>query len=197
MDEQGDTRIILESLEDPARFAEIFERHHDAVYRYASYRVGAEVGGEVAAEVFLRAFATRHRFRSNASGARPWLFGIATNLVRDHFRKTARGHRAMAAAARREPPAEVVWFEDVDSRVDAERVHARLADALKALRGPDREVLFLYALAGLTYREVAEALEIPVGTVQSRLFRVRAKLRNIQRGIGEPEGERSTRDNEH
>jgi RNA polymerase sigma-70 factor (ECF subfamily) len=196
MDEQGDARIILESLEDPARFAEIFERHHDAVYRYAAYRVGAEVGGDVAAEVFLRAFATRHRFRSDASSARPWLFGIATNLVRDHFRKTARGHRAVAAM-RPDPSAEVVWFEDVDSRVDAERVHGQLADALKAMRGPDREVLFLYALTGLTYREVAEALEIPIGTVQSRLFRIRAKLRNIQRGIGESEGEGSTRDNEH
>jgi RNA polymerase sigma-70 factor (ECF subfamily) len=98
---------------------------------------------------------------------------------------------------RPDPSAEVVWFEDVDSRVDAERVHGQLADALKAMRGPDREVLFLYALAGLTYREVAEALEIPIGTVQSRLFRVRAKLRNIQRGIGESEGEGSTRDNEH
>lgn len=196
MDERDDAHIILESLQDPVRFAEIFERHYAAVYRYAAFRVGPEVGGEVASEVFVRAFEARHRFRVEAITARPWLFGIAANLVRDNFRRTARRRRATAAAAGRDPQAVLVWFEeDVDSRVDAQALRARLAEALNEIRHADREVLFLHVLGGLTQREVAQALGLPLGTVQSRLFRARSRIRNKLQDTGESESEGPARDN--
>lgn len=183
--EQCDARIITDSLSAPGRFAEIFERHYETVFRYAAVRVGAEYGEEVAAEVFLRAFTSRHRFRSDAPSARPWLLGIATNVLRNHFRKTARGRRATAAASGREAAVQVVWFADADSRVDAAATTTRLTAALREMRSVDREVLLLYALADLTYQEVAEALRIPIGTVRSRLARARVTLKNSIGDIGE------------
>jgi RNA polymerase sigma-70 factor (ECF subfamily) len=195
VDERDDATIILESLRDPVRFAAIFERHYEVVYRYAAFRVGAEVGGEVASEVFVRAFEARHRFRVEAVTARPWLLGIAANLVRDHFRRAGRFRRATAAAAGRDPRAEIVGFEDVDSRVDAAAVRPRLAEALREMRPADREALFLHVLGGLTQREVAQALGLPLGTVQSRLFRARSRIRNRLRGIGESESGGAARDN--
>jgi RNA polymerase sigma-70 factor (ECF subfamily) len=195
VDKRDDAHIILESLQDPVRFAEIFERHYAAVYRYAAFRVGPEVGGDVASEVFVRAFEARHRFRAEAITAHPWLLGIAANLVRDHFRRTARRRRATAAAAGRDPQAEVVWFEDIDSRVDAQALRARLAAALSDIRHADREVLFLHVLGGLTQREVAQALGLPLGTVQSRLFRARSRIRNKLQDTGESESEGPERNN--
>ena len=66
------------------------------------------------------------------------------------------------------------WAEHTDSRIDAQRP---LATALAALTAGDRHVLLLVAWADLTYQEVAEALDIPVGTVRSRLNRARRKVR--------------------
>jgi RNA polymerase sigma-70 factor (ECF subfamily) len=66
------------------------------------------------------------------------------------------------------------WLEDTDSRIAAQ---GPLAGALAGLSAPDRHVLLLVAWAELTYQEVAEALDIPVGTVRSRLNRARRKVR--------------------
>ena len=189
--EQHDAKIIADSLLAPAVFGEIFERHYDTVFRYAAVRVGAAHGEEVAAEVFLRAFASRHRFRSDAPSARPWLLGITANVLRNHFRKTGRGRRATATASGRESGVQMVWFADADSRVDAATTTTRLTAALRAMRSVDREVLLLYALADLTYQEVAEALRIPIGTVRSRLARARATLKNSIADLGESTGGRS------
>ena len=85
----------------------------------------------------------------------------------------------------------MVWFADADSRVDAATTTTRLTAALRAMRSVDREVLLLYALADLTYQEVAEALRIPIGTVRSRLARARATLKNSIADLGESTGGRS------
>jgi RNA polymerase sigma factor (sigma-70 family) len=173
--EPSDALIIEASLESPERFEEIFDRHYETVRRYAQRRLGSDIGEEVAAQTFLEAFASRRRFGAGFSSARPWLLGIATNLMRHQ----ARAERVHTSAMQRLPAErEEDDASDVDS-LDAERRGPEILSALSALSEDDREVFLVFALADLTYPEVAEAFAIPVGTVRSRIHRVRRTLREL------------------
>lgn len=177
-----DRELMLASLEDPALFQVIFDRYHSMIFSYLAGRVGAEAAADLASEVFLAAFRQRASFRDDAISARPWLYGIAANLARRHHRSAARRRRAYMRA----PVSSVVWIDpDSALRVDAARQIQRLTAELSSLRSKDREVLLLYALADLSYSEIAEALDIPVGTVRSRLSRTRTRLRNLLPGEGQ------------
>ncbi len=166
-----DGRLIRASLDAPERFADIFERHYRIVDGYCCRRFGAD-GHDVSAQAFVEAFGSRHRFEFDRADARPWLFGIVGNLGRRHRRSEVRRLRAYARVDHR-PPAET----DLDARVDAIALGARLANALQGIPRRDRDALLLYAWADLSYEQIAEALAIPIGTVRSRLNRARARLR--------------------
>lgn len=107
--------------------------------------------------------------------ARPWLFGIATNLLRRHHRAEAKVLKAATKAASRESVADDA--DRVASQVDAVVATGHIAGALKAMAAIDRETLLLYAWADLTYEGIALATDVPVGTVRSRLNRARRTLR--------------------
>jgi RNA polymerase sigma factor (sigma-70 family) len=178
-----DGAVIRESLAKPPRFGEIFERHYDDIYAFVARRVGPDIGGDLAAETFTRAFAVRRRFRPEQSeSARPWLFGIATNLVRHHHRAEVRKLRAYARTGV-DPVLDDV--PDAERRVDASAAARDLADALASLRSGERDVLLLFSWADLSYAEIAEALGTEVGTVRSRLSRTRARLRELLGGSDE------------
>jgi RNA polymerase sigma-70 factor (ECF subfamily) len=108
---------------------------------------------------------------------RSWLYGIATNLLRRQVRQEVRGLRALARSAGHAPGQEGGHDGLVADRVDAAAMAAQLAGALAELAEGDRDVLLLTSWAGLDSTEVADALGIPVGTVRSRLHRVRKWLR--------------------
>src|SRR3954452_6295431 len=93
-----DGQSIAASLERPESFEAVFERHFDIVWRYACRRAGAQVADDVASQTFLVAFDKRRRFRDGVCDARPWLLGIATNLLRRHRRSELSRLRAQAAA---------------------------------------------------------------------------------------------------
>jgi RNA polymerase sigma-70 factor (ECF subfamily) len=155
-------------------FAELFDEHFDAIHGYLRGRVG-EAAEELAAETFARALAGYERFDPARGDARPWLFGIATNVVHGHRRAERRRLRAYAREAGRAgpPPAP----PDVPARLDA-AAQARVAGrAIARLPAGERDVLLLVAWADLTYEEVAGALGVPVGTVRSRLHRARLAVR--------------------
>jgi RNA polymerase sigma-70 factor (ECF subfamily) len=175
----ADSELIAGSSAEPAMFSEIFDRHHDELYRYLRRRVGAGPAADLAAETFVTAFARRGAYRPQTADARPWLYGIAHNLLRNHLRHE---RRQLAAYARHgaEPLADagaVTEFSMADARADAAAVSARLAQILARMPAGDRDVLLLFAWADMSYAEVAEALGIPVGTVRSRLNRARKQLR--------------------
>jgi RNA polymerase sigma-70 factor, ECF subfamily len=181
--EADDGAVIRESLAAPQRFGEIFERHYDAIYAFLARRLGADLGGELAAETFTRAFSSRRRFRVEQSpSARPWLFGIATNLLRHHYRTEARQLRAYARTGV-DPVLDLV--ADVERRADASAAGPQLAEALAGLRNEERDVLLLFAWADLSYAEIAQALDLEDGTVRSRLSRARARVREQLAGGGE------------
>lgn len=148
-----------------------------AIHHYLHRRVGLDLAEDLASETFVVAFRRRASYDVGQENARPWLFGIATNLLRRH-RRTER--RMLAAYAKTGADPLVALDPELDAaeeRAQAEAAGPFLAEALAALRPADRDVLLLYAWADLSYQEVARALEVPVGTVRSRLARARGLVR--------------------
>jgi RNA polymerase sigma-70 factor (ECF subfamily) len=177
---EADARVIEESWTQPERFGAIFERYFAQIHQYLARRVSDKTADDLTAEVFVVAFAQRQRYDLARDCARPWLYGIATNLIGTHWRQEQRRYRALARTdARQVSPSD----EDlVADRVSASAIGPALAAALAALEAGDRDVLLLVALAGLDYQEVAQALGIPYGTVCSRLNRARKRLREALGG---------------
>jgi RNA polymerase sigma factor (sigma-70 family) len=173
--DEDDATIIEQSLHRPQRFAAIFDRHAAHIQRYLARRLGRQLADDLVAETFLVAFGKRARYDLGRPDARPWLYGIATNLVRQQQRAEVRDYRLRAAIA---PEPDLDGHADrVAAQVSAAAMHRQLAAALAGLSAGDRDVLLLIAWEGLTYDEVTEALGIPVGTVRSRLNRARRKAR--------------------
>lgn len=167
--------MIAASLTDPPAFAGLFDRHYAAIAGFLRRRLEWALADELAAETFLQAFDGRARYDVNRADARPWLFGIASNLLSRHRRGEERRLRAFARAGHMLEEEQGV--EDVDQRLDAAAAAPVLAAALAALGVGDREVLLLYAWADLSYEEISVALRVPVGTVRSRLHRARERVR--------------------
>ncbi|WP_308201441.1 RNA polymerase sigma factor [Sphaerisporangium perillae] len=169
-----DSTVIARSLEQPELFAVVFDRHADEMFRYAARRLGAEPAEDVVAEVFLVAFRHRGRYDRTRPDARPWLYGITTNVASQHRRAERRRIDVMARIGADRPGS----FDDRSvERVTAQQLQPRLARALSTLSSRERDLLLLVAWTDLSYEDVAEALRIPTGTVRSRLHRVRVKLR--------------------
>ncbi|MFF3940704.1 RNA polymerase sigma factor [Streptomyces phaeofaciens] len=171
----ADTALIAASLDEPERFAVLFDRHAPTIHRYVARRLGADAADDVTAETFLTAFRIRARYDSERAGVRPWLHGIAAKLISRHRREEVRALRLLARTGH-DPVAES-WTDSADDRVAAQAASRPLAKALAKLSEGDRHALLLFAWADFTYQEIAEALGIPVGTVRSRLNRARRKLR--------------------
>lgn len=157
-------------------FALLFDRHAGAVHRYLARRLGRGAADDLLGQTFLVAYEQRHRFDRARSDARPWLYGIATNLVHRRQRDEVRQYQAWARTGV-DPLAAESHAQRVVERVDAQVWSSRLAAVLSGLKAPDRDVLLLFAWGGMSYPEIAEALAIPVGTVRSRLHRARAAAR--------------------
>ncbi|WAL64623.1 RNA polymerase sigma factor [Amycolatopsis cynarae] len=171
--ELDDAGIVERSWTDAEAFATIFDRHAGTVHRFLARRVGAQLADDLTGQTMLVAFDQRRRFDLGQGTALPWLYGIATRLLKRHRRTEARGLRALARTGADE--AEQGHDELVTARVSA--AAQPLGTALARLRGPERDVLLLVAWENLSYDEVALALDIPVGTVRSRLHRARTKMR--------------------
>ena len=175
-----DAQTIAASLEDEARFALIFDRHFAAIHRYLHRRAGRELADDLAAETFTQAFDHRSGFDATREDARPWLFGIAANLMRHHRRAERR--RLLAYVRTGVDPVSELDVDAVHDRVDAAALGPRVALALARLDARDREALLLLAWADLTYPQIAEALGTPVGTVRSRIHRARRRVRALLDG---------------
>jgi RNA polymerase sigma factor (sigma-70 family) len=152
-----------------------FADDYAVLRRYLQRRLGLETAEEIVAETFAVAYARWDRF-DRSRPLRPWLFGIATNLARRHHRDEERKLRAYE----RTGVDPVVTETDAESitRLDSDALKRLLAQLLAGLRAQDREVLLLHAWADLSDEEIASALGLPVGTVKSRLSRMRERLRN-------------------
>jgi RNA polymerase sigma factor (sigma-70 family) len=176
-----DRQLIEKSREAPAHFAELFDRYHAELYRYLRRRAGPAIAADVASETFLTAFARRDRYQPETSSAMPWLYGIAHNILRNHARSERR--QWLAYARHGEGSAAdygaVDAFATADRRADAASDAAAIGRVMDRLPAGDRDVLLLFAWADMSYADIASTLQIPVGTVRSRLNRARRRLRGI------------------
>jgi len=163
-----DGRLIARSQRQPNAFAGIFDRHFLAVHRYLARRFGREQADDLASQTFVIAFERRASFRSGEPSARPWLLGIATNLARGEWRAEQRMLETLAKLRREATAGEPAPSTEIDHE---------LAAALATLDGDQRDVLLLHAWGELSYDEIAAALDVPIGTVRSRLARARSHLR--------------------
>jgi RNA polymerase sigma-70 factor (ECF subfamily) len=178
VEDGSDAAVIAASLDSPAAFGVIFDRHATVLHRYLVRRLGPDEAESMVGEVFRIAFEKRHTYDLLRPTARPWLYGIATNLLAKHRRREARRIHAVARlAAHRVPPADLA--DGVSLAVDAADLWPRVADAVTALPEPERDALVLHVWEGLSYEDVADALGLPVGTVRSRLNRARGRLREL------------------
>lgn len=183
VDVRADAEVIAGSLEDPKIFAVVFDRHAGVVFRFLVRRVGRDTADELLGDTFRIAFEKRAKFDLERLSARPWLYGIATNLVAKHRRTEARRLRAVAQLAA-EGFADPV-ADSVIAVVDAGHIWPSVAQRIAELPDGERDALLLYAWEELSYEEIAVALEIPVGTVRSRLNRARRRLRELEELSGE------------
>ena len=165
----SDVHWLTRSLKEPTAFELIFDRHFDAIYGYLHRRVGRDLAEELAAETFTLAFERRSSCRASGS-VLPWLYGIATNLASQRWRGERRRLRAYGRSG---VDGWVADDDEVVARVDGSALRARLACALAEMRPRERDALLLYALADLSYEEIALALEVPIGTVGTWLHRAR------------------------
>ena len=186
MSASSDAQVIGRSLDEPEAFGLIYDRHAATVLRFLGRRAGAKIAEGLVGELFRIAFERRKTFDASRTSALPWLYGIGSNLLLKHRRAEARRLRASARMA--------AGPEAADRRasagaLDARVLFPRVADAIETLPDGEREALLLFAWEDLSYQSVAEALELPVGTVRSRLNRARAHLRELL----EPRGENRVR----
>ena len=172
---------------DSEAFGMLFERHGRTIYNYCFRRVGSWDGAEdLVSIVFLEAW--RRLDKPLPKGKElPWLLGIATNVVRNRRRSERRYAAALSRVPR--PTAEPSFADDSDERVDDEELMARALVLLARLPRREQEVFVLCAWSGLSYEDAAVARRMPVGTVRSRLSRARARLQELDPGIGH-EGDR-------
>jgi len=175
---------------DADAFGLLFERHAKTIYNYCFRRLGDWSAAEdMLTVVFLEAWRRRDT-EVQDDKVLPWLFGIATNVVRNR----RRSERRFAAALRRmpEPQPEANFAERSDERLDDEALMRPALDLLAMLPRHEQEVFALCAWMELSYEDVALALGVPVGTVRSRLSRARRRLRELDPAFGHEEGRTAT-----
>jgi RNA polymerase sigma factor (sigma-70 family) len=175
----SDAALIGRSLARGDEFEVIFDRHAARVLRYLRLRVGDDLAGELTAETFAQAFHHRQRYDPARGSAIPWLYGIASNPLRMHWRTEQRRLRAYAQAAVRQP-------DNVSmDRIEVGSLAPGLSEGLLALSRGEREVLLLHAWAELSQEEIADVLAISPGAVRKRLHRARAALAQRLAGASE------------
>lgn len=156
---------------DAEAFAELVRRYQDRLYRLAMRMTGdAAAAEDLTQEAFLRAYRALPRFREGAAFA-PWLYRIATNLCLNHRQRR-----------RPLPNAEEGWSASTEEVVERREIQAAVQRALLRLPRHYRVVVVLRHLHDLSYQEIATALELPLGTIKTHLFRARSWLqRELQK----------------
>lgn len=166
--------------------ADWFDRHAKDLGAYAARRVGVTLARDVVADTFRFAYERFDGYDPQRGNERAWLFGIATNLIRRHWRAEERRLRIQARAASADARALDPLLR-VEERLDARSRYDLVVDAIAGLDPDDRDLVVLIAWEQMTSRQAADVLGIRPGTVRSRLNRIRAHLSQVVRE-GAPHG---------
>lgn len=171
-----DLEVIQRSWEQPEAFADLFHRYFAIIHGYCARRAGVDRADDLACETFRIAFERRRTYDRSRPDAGPWPYGIAHNALRNSFRSDGRERDLYLRLSLLEAP-----FPDPGlSAVEALEASEALDQVVKVLRtSPVDEVdtVLLHVWENLSYSEIGVALGVPVGTVSSRINRLRARLR--------------------
>jgi RNA polymerase sigma factor (sigma-70 family) len=168
---EGDEALIASATAEPQRFWLVFDRHFTDIHRHLCRRVGSQTAEDLTTQVFLAAFDSRMSYDPARGSVVAWLYGIAANVLRIHARDQARQLRVYAEEEER-----AHGGADASDHLARGSIRPALFRALAELPEGQRTVVLLFAWAELSYDEIAAALNIPTGTVRSRLSRARAEL---------------------
>lgn len=172
-----DRELLAGLTGQPELMAVLYERHSRSVFRYLARRAGSAAAEDLVSEVFVAALSAADRVTPHDSGsALPWLYGIALNVLRAHFRKQPAAGCVAADLG--------VDWDAVDDRIDALARRGQLRAALDGLSGTDRELLLLVAWEELTPAQAAAVLGISPVAARSRLHRARQRAGKALRGAG-------------
>ena len=157
---------------DVRAFTSIVERFQKPIYNLCYRYLGQTDAEDAAQETFVRAFVDKHRFDPNKP-LLPWLMTIARRLCIDRLRKSKREPISDSETSVPDfaPSAE-------ESAISKQELYL-VSKGLKDLPEGQREAVALYHLSGMSYEEVAQALEVPIGTVMTWLHRGRTKLKKL------------------
>jgi RNA polymerase sigma-70 factor (ECF subfamily) len=158
-----------DGIDDDEGFIVMVRENSAAVHAYLARRAGRQVADELLSDIWLRAFASRGGYDPSWRDPRPWLYGIARNVLRAYWRSATRPTASGTEGS-------VDPWSRVDERLDVDRIGPILASGLAELSNDDREMLLLVAWEQLSPSEAALVLEIPSGTARSRLHRARQLL---------------------
>lgn len=174
---KSDAELIDAALAgQAAAFGQLVTRYQDRLYSSLVHVVGcADEAQDVTQDAFVQAFVKLETFQ-RASAFYTWLYRIAVNLSisRKRRRRPTTSLDAVREATGQDPPSNSPTPDDPLER--SEQIAAVRA-AIGRLSNDGREVIVMRDLEGFTYEEIGGILEIPVGTVRSRLFRARMQLR--------------------
>lgn len=172
--------------DDPEAFGEIFARHAKPVYNYLFRRCGDwSTAEDLTSIVFLEAWRRRLDVRLVHDSALPFLYGVATNVLRNRRRSERRYREALARMPA--PSGSGDPADDPAARAAAEEDMRSILALLGRLPRREQDVTSLCLWMGLSYEEAAVALDVPVGTVRSRLSRARGRLRELLEASGHEE----------
>lgn len=163
---------------DADAFAALFDRHADAVYTYCFRRTADwSIAEDLTSVVFLEAWRRRAALDLPAAKVLPWLLGVGTNVLRNQ----RRSRRRYQAALNRLPPLEPErdFAEDLTQRLADEQRMRELLILVGRLPQAEQDVLALCVWQGVSGADAAFVLDVPEGTVRTRLFRARERLREL------------------
>ena len=176
----GDSELVQRAQEgDDGALHDLVDQYADGLFRLAFSLVGnAPDAEDVVQETFLGAFRRLRGFEGRSS-VKTWLTRILVRQAARHHRRRSVRRTVPLDVEGRESGAGVetgpTTAEDVTMRMDVE-------EALGALSTDHREVVVLREMQGMSYAEIAEVLDLPAGTVESRLFRARQHLKELLKG---------------
>lgn len=176
--------------DDIEAYEMLVERYRNKILNYVARYCGSADAEDLTQEVFIKAFVAIKKFRGQCS-FQTWVFQIANNVCVDRFRRVKRSRVAYSLddpveTAEGEVEREIPdWSWDPEAVAQSHELQALVHKTLLTLSDKLRAVVILHDLEGVPYEEIAEMLQIPIGTVKSRLFNARVELRNKLRAYVE------------